>query len=98
MGDNKLTSENDAKMGNMGFNNNYDTPPVSSVALSATSKPKTRNIHISSPKQFLSFKGNIENESCSTTWVDRKTIFQPFPNPKKGPLVRIQTQNGPKLS
>ena len=56
MGDNKLTSENDAKMGNMGFNNNYDTPPVSSVALSATSKPKTRNIHIAKLSQKSKLK------------------------------------------
>ena len=54
MGDNKITSENVAKMGNMGFTDNYDTPPVPSVALSATSKPRTRNVYISSPKQFLS--------------------------------------------
>ena len=63
MGDNKLTSENDAKIGNMGFNNNYDTPTVPSVALSATSKPKTRNIHISSPEQILSSKLRMRNLS-----------------------------------
>ena len=27
----------------------------------------------------------IENESYSTTWVDPKTIFKHYPNPKKAP-------------
>ena len=25
---------------------------------------------------------NIQNESCSTTWVDPKTVFEPFHSPK----------------
>ena len=29
---------------------------------------------------------NIENESCSTTWVHPNTLFEPFPNPKNSPL------------
>ena len=27
-------------------------------------------------------EGNIENESCSTTWVDPKTVFELYPNQK----------------
>ena len=28
---------------------------------------------------------NIENKNCSITWVDPKTVVQPYPNPKKSP-------------
>ena len=27
-------------------------------------------------------EGNIENKSCSMTWVHPKTVFEPFPNLK----------------
>ena len=36
-------------------------------------------------------EGNIENESCSTSGVDPKTVNEPYPNPKNSPL-------GPKKS
>ena len=29
---------------------------------------------------------SIENESCSTTWVDPKTVVETYPNPKNSPL------------
>ena len=29
---------------------------------------------------------NIKNQSCSTTWVDLKTVFEPYPEPKDSPL------------
>ena len=29
---------------------------------------------------------NRENESCSTTCVDLKTVFKPYPDPKNSPL------------
>ena len=32
----------------------------------------------------------IENKSCSTTWADPKTDFEPYPKPKNSP-VGIQT-------
>ena len=28
-------------------------------------------------------KGNKESESCSTTWLDPKTVFELYPNPQK---------------
>ena len=28
----------------------------------------------------------MQNESCSSTWVDPKTFFEPFPNPQNSPL------------
>ena len=31
-------------------------------------------------------EGNIENESCSTTGVDPKTVFNRTPTPPKNPL------------
>ena len=42
-------------------------------------------------------EGNIENESCSTTWEDPNTIFQPFPNPKNSPLRPQKVKNHPKI-
>ena len=29
---------------------------------------------------------NIDNKSCSTTLVDPKTFFEPYPDPKNSPL------------
>ena len=40
-------------------------------------------------KSNVRIKGNIDNESCSTTWVDPKTVFGPFPYPKKS-IDRIE--------
>ena len=42
-------------------------------------------------------KKNKENESCSTTWADRKTVFEPFPNPKNSPLGPQKVKNDPKI-
>ena len=39
----------------------------------------------------------IENENCSTTWVDPKTVFEPFPNPKNSPLGPQKVKNDPKI-
>ena len=35
------------------------------------------------PKLNIEIDENIENESCSTTWVDPNTVFEPFPDPPK---------------
>ena len=35
--------------------------------------------------------GNIKNESCLTTWVEPKTIVQPCPNHKNGPLIKSKS-------
>ena len=39
-----------------------------------------------------------ENESCSTTWVDPKTVFELYPNPKNSPLGPKKSKMAPKLS
>ena len=33
-------------------------------------------------KSKVRIERNIENESCSTTWVDPKTVVKPYPIPK----------------
>ena len=43
-------------------------------------------------------EGNIENESCSTTWVDPKTFLNPTPTPKPAHLGTKKTKTTPKLS
>ena len=42
-------------------------------------------------------EGNIENESCSTTWVDPKTVFKPYTDPKNSPLGPQKVKNDPKI-
>ena len=42
-------------------------------------------------------KGNIGNESCSTTWVDSKIIFEPYLDPKNSPLGPQNVKNDPKI-
>ena len=49
-------------------------------------------------KSNVRIKGNIENGSCSTTWVDPKTVFEPFPIPKNSLLGPQKVKNDPKLS
>ena len=43
-------------------------------------------------------EGNIENESCSTTWVDPKTFVKPYSNPQSSPLQPHKTKMTQKLS
>ena len=40
---------------------------------------------------------NIENESCLTTLVDSKTVFEPYIEPKNGPLGSQKFKNNPKI-
>ena len=42
-------------------------------------------------------EGNIEIESCSTTWVDPKTVFQPYPDPKIAYYAPQKVKNDPKI-
>ena len=38
-------------------------------------------------KRFCEYNiGSIEHKSCSTTWLDPKKDFEPYPNPKSSPL------------
>ena len=34
----------------------------------------------------VSIEVTKENKSCSTTWVDPKRVFEPYPDPKDSPL------------
>ena len=51
----------------------------------------------------LSQKSNVrierdkENKSCSTTWVDPKTLVEPYLNPKVSPLGPQKVKNDPKI-
>ena len=40
---------------------------------------------------------NKENESSSTTWVDPKTVYEPFLNPKNSLLGPPKVKNDPKI-
>ena len=47
-------------------------------------------------KSKVTIEVNIENKSCSTTWVDPKTFFEPYPGPKNSPLGSQKLKNDPK--
>ena len=38
-----------------------------------------------SQKLKVRIEGTKENKSCSTTWVDPITVFEPYPNPNPKP-------------
>ena len=44
---------------------------------------KSQNDPKSKPKSILRIERNKENESCSTTCEDPKTVVEPYPSPKK---------------
>ena len=39
---------------------------------------------------------NIENESCSTTWVEPKKVFKSYPDPENSPLWPPKAKMTPK--
>ena len=39
----------------------------------------------------------MKNKSCSATWVDQKTVFEPKRNPKNNPLGPKNGKNDPKI-
>ena len=59
-------------------------------------KVKKNNPKIKS-KSSVRIEGNKENESYSTTWVDHKIIFEPYPDPKNSPLRPQKVKNDPKI-
>ena len=70
---------------------NYMSRPQNSVwTLPPTQKvendPKIKS------KSDVRIEGNIEDEKCSTTWVDPKTVFEPYPNPKNSPLGPLNSK------
>ena len=42
-------------------------------------------------------KENKETENCSTTWVDHKTVFELYPNPKNSQLGPKKVKMTPKI-
>ena len=42
-------------------------------------------------------EGTIKNESCSTTWVDPKTVFEPHIEPVNSPLGPQNVKNNLKI-
>ena len=42
-------------------------------------------------------KKNKENESCSSTCVDNKTVVESYTNPKKSPLGPQKVKKDPKI-
>ena len=40
---------------------------------------------------------NIENKSFSSTWLDPKQEFQPYPNPKNSPLGPQKFKTDPNI-
>ena len=49
-------------------------------------------------KSNVRIERNKENEICLTTWVDPKTVFEPFPEPKNSPPGPQKSKMTPKLS
>ena len=48
-------------------------------------------------KSNVAIERNKENESCLTTWVDPKTVVDPYPNPKNSTLGSQKVKNDPKI-
>ena len=48
-------------------------------------------------KSNVRIEGNIENESVSTTWVDPKTVGEPYCDPQTSPLGSQKDKNNPKI-
>ena len=48
-------------------------------------------------KSKVRIERNIGNESCSTIWVDPKTVVEPYPNPKNRPIRPQKFKNEAKL-
>ena len=42
-------------------------------------------------------EGTIGNKSCSTTWVDPKTVFEPYPDSQISPFGPRKAKNNPDL-
>ena len=59
--------------------------------------PKSQNYPKIKSKSNVRIERNRENESCSTTWVDPKTDFEPCPDPKNSSLGPKKVKNDPKI-
>ena len=47
-------------------------------------------------KSKVGFQENIENKSLSTSWLDPKTVFEPYPDSKNSSLGPLKLENDPK--
>ena len=57
-----------------------------------------QNISKISKKRFCGYNtGTIENKRWSTSWVDPKTVVEPYPDPKRNPLGLQKVKNDPKI-
>ena len=48
-------------------------------------------------KSKVRIEETIENKSCSTTWVDPKTVLELYPDPKNSSLGPKKVKNEPKI-
>ena len=46
----------------------------------------------------VKIEGILENEKCSTTWVDPKAVIEPYPNHQNSPIGPQKVKMTPKLS
>ena len=56
---------------------------------------------VKNPQIQVKFKSqnwkNIEYKSCSTTWADPKTVFEPYPDCQKQSISAPKAHNDPDL-
>jgi len=71
------------------FLNHTPTPKLPIRAPKSQKDPKIKS------NSNVRIQGNIENKSCSTTWVHPKTVFEPFP--KIPPLGPQKVKNDHKI-
>ena len=58
---------------------------------------KSQNQPQNHPKSNVRIERTMENKSCSATWVDQKTVFEPKPHPTNSPLGPKTSKITPKL-
>ena len=59
---------------------------------------KVKSDHKIKSKSKVRIKENIENKSCSNTWVNPKTVFELYPDPKNSPFGPQKVKMTPKSS
>ena len=66
----------------------YPNPKISLLGPQKCQKkgPKIRS------KSKVRIEGSIENQSCWSTWVESKNVFEPYPNRKNSPKVRSKSK------
>ena len=45
----------------------------------------------------LRIEEHLENNNCSATWVDQKTVFEPYTDPQNSLLEGQKVKNNPKI-